>query len=108
MADIPKQLAKFETENQTRQSSIEEQLLEDDNRTRQKLAQKFVNFYFGILVLIIVGVPLYNYLMIINHQPSLVIALKDAILTYSAVIGSTFGLVVAYYFQSKTDHAKKP
>ena len=75
-----------------------------DDETRQKVAKMFVHYYFAILVLIIIGVPLYNYLMYKHaSSPGLVISIKDAILTYSAVAGPTFGLVVAYYFKSKPE-----
>ncbi|HSX31391.1 MAG TPA: hypothetical protein VLE99_05735 [Candidatus Saccharimonadales bacterium] len=75
-----------------------------DDATRQKVAKMFVHYYFWILILIIAGVPLYNYLMFKHAgSPGLIVSLKDAILTYSAVAGPTFGLVVAYYFKSKND-----
>ena len=72
-----------------------------DDETRQKVARMFVHYYFLIMVLIITGVPLYNFLMFKHaDSPSLIVSLKDAILTYSAVAGPTFGLVVAYYFKN--------
>lgn len=76
-----------------------------DDDMRQKLAKKFVNFYFIVLALIIVGIPVYNFLMFaLTHDTSLMISVKDALLTYSAVVGPTFGLVVAYYFKSKSNN----
>lgn len=75
-----------------------------DDETRQKVAKMFVHYYFSLFILIIIGVPVYNYLMYqVAHSPNLIISIKDAILTYSAVAGPTFGLVVAYYFKSKSD-----
>lgn len=73
-----------------------------DDDTRQEVARKFVRYYFLLLMLIIVGVPAYNavmYAMVGNND--LALSFKDAILTYSAVVGPTVGLVVAYYFKSK-------
>lgn len=77
---------------------------EKDDDTRQEVAKKFVNFYFWLLVLVLVGVPLYNSLMYVLHgNADLSISLKDTILTYSAVVGPTVGLVVAYYFKTHSD-----
>lgn len=73
-----------------------------DDDTRQEVARKFVKYYFVLLTLIIVGVPTYNAVMYgLAHNNDLAISLKDAILTYSAVVGPTVGLVVAYYFKTK-------
>lgn len=75
-----------------------------DDDTRQEVARKFVRYYFLLLMLIIIGVPAYNatmYGLVGNND--LAIPFKDAILTYSAVVGPTVGLVVAYYFKSKQD-----
>jgi len=76
---------------------------EKDDDTRQKVARKFVDFYFGILILIVIGVPFYNYLIFeYTGSTDLVLSFKDAILTYSAVVGPTVGLVVAYYFKNNS------
>lgn len=73
-----------------------------DDDTRQEVAKKFVIYYFRILILVIIGVPLYNVFSIRwTGNSNLVIDLKDAILTYSAVVGPTVGLVMAYYFESR-------
>lgn len=75
-----------------------------DDDTRQEVARKFVRYYFLLLMLIIIGVPAYNALMYsMVHSNDLGISLKDAILTYSAVVGPTVGLVVAYYFKTKQE-----
>lgn len=77
---------------------------EKDDDTRQEVARKFVRYYFLLLMLIIIGVPAYNatmYALVSNND--LAISFKDAILTYSAVVGPTVGLVVAYYFKSKQE-----
>lgn len=75
-----------------------------DADTRQDVAKKFVRYYFLLLTIIIVGIPFYNAVMYaLVHTNDLSISLKDSILTYSAVVGPTVGLVVAYYFKSKQD-----
>lgn len=78
--------------------------LEKDADTRQAVARKFVNYYFKILLLILLGIPVFNlFAYRVTGNTDLVIALKDMVLTYSAVVGPTLGLVVAYYFKSKGD-----
>lgn len=75
-----------------------------DDDTRQEVAKKFVKYYFLLLTLIIIGIPAYNAVMYaLSHTNDLGISLKDAILTYSAVVGPTVGLVVAYYFKTKQE-----
>lgn len=75
-----------------------------DDDTRQEVAKKFVKYYFLLLALIIIGIPAYNAGMYALAQTNdLAISLKDTILTYSAVVGPTVGLVVAYYFKSKQE-----
>lgn len=74
---------------------------EKDDDTRQEVARKFVRYYFGLLIGIILIVPIYNLgSYALFHDTALLIPFKDAILTYSAVVGPTFGLVVAYYFKT--------
>lgn len=72
-----------------------------DTETRQEVAKKFVKYYFFILLMILVVVPLYNYYCFKQFRNTdLLVPLKDMILTYSAVVGPTLGLVVAYYFKN--------
>lgn len=80
-------------------SSLKSQ--EKDDNTRQDVARKFVNYYFWILIGIAFLIPAYNLGMYaLFHDAALLIPFKDAILTYSAVVGPTFGLVIAYYFKT--------
>lgn len=87
------------------QSQASEQIIsgsQKDDDTRQEVAKKFVKYYFALLTLILIGVPAYNAVMYgLTGNADLAISLKDAILTYSAVVGPTVGLVVAYYFKTK-------
>ncbi len=100
------QLENVQESNQTTSNSSDERLKlsreEKDDDTRQQVAKKFVRYYFELLTLIIVGIPIYNILVFrLTGSSELTIPFKDAILTYSAVVGPTVGLVVAYYFESK-------
>ena len=76
-----------------------------DDDTRQKVARFFVRAYFVLLGLILISVPAYNWLVYRGTQDgALLLSLKDTVLTYSAVVGPTMGLVVAYYFENKNRH----
>lgn len=103
---FPKQYESYQEENEITASTTDAQLKlsgeEKDSETRQEVAKKFVRYYFELLTLIIVGVPVYNIVVFrLTSSSELAISFKDAILTYSAVVGPTVGLVVAYYFESK-------
>lgn len=75
-----------------------------DDQTRKEVALRFVKYYFLILILIVIGVPVYNLVVAANnYSDAIIIPLKDTVLTYSAVVGPTLGLVIAYYFKSKGD-----
>ncbi len=83
-----------------RQLSSQEK--EDD--TRQDVTKKFVKYYFWIMIALMIVTPLYNLATFwLFRNETLLIPFKDAILTYSAVVGPTFGLVVAYYFKTSRD-----
>ena len=82
--------------------SLTSQEKEDD--TRQDVTRKFVRYYFWIMITLMIVVPLYNLAAFwLFDNETLLIPFKDAILTYSAVVGPTFGLVVAYYFKTSKD-----
>jgi|GEM_PF-1250044 len=81
-----------------------ETLQQEDSSTRQQIARLFVGIYFGLLALLLIGIPIYNIVVIrITQNESLIIKLTDIVQTYSAVVGPTLGFVIAYYFKSKSD-----
>lgn len=97
------QILEESVEQKTTNYELENEREKSEYETRKEVALKFVKFYFLILIIIIVGVPLYNYAVSRGeYSEALIIPLKDTILTYSAVVGPTVGLVVAYYFKSKS------
>jgi len=100
-ADPTKKIAKIEQTNESLEETARYIANAGDDDTRQKIAKKFINYYFGIMILIIVGVPAYNFAMYNDNKPTVYVSIREAILTYSAVAGPTFGLVVAYYFKEK-------
>jgi hypothetical protein len=80
---------------------------EKDADTRQAVAKMCIIGYFAGLVVLIVGVPLYNYLAIARTDDQrLLLDFKDALITYQAVVGTLVGTVVAYYFKSKLDSSQ--
>lgn len=102
--DPTQRLKDLQRLNESQEQSAAQIAGTQDNATRQQLAKMFVYFYFGLLLLIIVGVPGYDYFVYkATHEAALVISIKDALLTYSGIMGSTFGMVVTYYFQSKSN-----
>jgi hypothetical protein len=105
MANDPAQRLKdLQKLSESQEQSATETATAQDTATRQTLAKMFVYFYFGLLFLILVGVPTYNYFIYkVTHDSALVISIKDALLTYSGILGPTFGMVITYYFQSKTN-----
>lgn len=77
---------------------------EKEDDTRHEVTRKFVKYYFWILIILMVTTPAYNIISFWLFQKNdLLIPFKDAILTYSAVVGPTFGLVVAYYFKTSRE-----
>lgn len=74
--------------------------------TRKKIAQRFVMAYFGLMGLLIIGVPIYNLVAfrVAGDQKILQIPLSDILQTYSAVVGPALGFVIAYYFKNKNDN----
>jgi hypothetical protein len=79
-----------------------------DDDTRQKVAMWCVVGYFAGLILVLTGVPMYNYAAYTrapDHR--LMLDLKDTLLAYQAVVGTLIGAVVAYYFKTKLDNKEK-
>lgn len=110
---MPRRNPTKQPEAQSAEDQIENQVLateiwttgrEKDDDTRQEVAKKFVKYYFLLLSLILIGIPAYNYFIYeLTSDNALMLPLKDIILTYSAVVGPTMGLVVAYYFKTTTE-----
>lgn len=83
---------------------IKEQFSEvqHDAKTRHELAGVFVICYFILFLIVLAGVPAYNFLVYarLNEAQELILPLKDILLAYSAIVGPTVGMVIAYYFKS--------
>lgn len=74
----------------------------EEGRTRQSLAKFFVYSFFVIMTLILICVPLYNYLIFTaTDSTELRLDLNDLLLTYSSVVGPILGFVIGYYFKSR-------
>lgn len=83
---------------------VKEALDREDSLTRQRIARQFVTIYFALLALLLIGIPIYNIVVIrVTQRADLIIQLTDIVQTYSAVVGPTLGFVIAYYFKSKSD-----
>lgn len=97
---LEKKFEELEDDKESQEQLAQDIIAIQESDMRSNMARKFVHYYFGIMSLIIIGVPVYNYLMSRADKAALAISIKDALLTYSAVVGPTIGLVVAYYFKS--------
>jgi hypothetical protein len=75
---------------------------EQEAATRHMLAMWCTIGYFSTLILILIGVPLYNY-WAAARRADLILSLKDTLLVYQAVVGTLVGAVVAYYFKTQLD-----
>ena len=77
-------------------------LKKHESHTRERIAYLFVRGYFLLFVLVIVGVPLYNFLTVRElKSQALAINLNDILLTFSSIVGSALGFVIGYYFKAK-------
>jgi hypothetical protein len=74
--------------------------------TRRKIAERFVLLYFALLIILTIGIPIYNLVAfrVGDQEQSLQLSLSDILQTYSAIVGPTLGFVIAYYFKSKNDN----
>lgn len=74
--------------------------IKQEGDTRTSIARSFVTGYFSLFAIIIVGIPVYNFLTVSQLGSSeLVVDLNDILLTFSSVIGSALGFVIGYYFK---------
>lgn len=99
----PADLKKMLQEVMEQQTSINPKFdpKQHKDKTRSAIALIFTWGYFGIILIGLVGVPVYNFLIIYflpqGQLPTL--DLKDVILTIGGILGSTFGFVLGYYFK---------
>jgi len=96
----------LEAQQQKQVEELKQPEIEPDIGTRQKIAKLFVVAYFGIMGLLIIGVPIYNLVSfkIAGEQKILQIPLGDILQTYSAIVGTSLGFVIAYYFKTKGEN----
>ena len=75
-----------------------------DGITRQEIAKLVTYLYFGILILVIVGIPVYNLVAFsVTNGDTYKFDLIDVLQGYQAVVGTLVGFVIAYYFKEKND-----
>ncbi len=72
--------------------------------TRDRMAKSFMRWYFGLLTLIMIGIPFYNLVArVVTGGDGYKVALLDIIQGYSSIVGPLFGFVIAYYFKNKNE-----
>lgn len=105
--DIRKEIRSLDEEARKQQKTDDLRFYVEpnDGNTRQKIARQFVLAYFGLLTILIVGIPIYNLISyrVAGPKSGLEISLTDIIQTYSAIVGPTLGFVIAYYFKTRND-----
>lgn len=69
------------------------------DKTRSKIAFVVVRFYFLILTVVLIGVPVYNFLLP-EEKINLLLDIKDILGLLSGIISAPFGFIVGYYFKS--------
>lgn len=89
-----KVLGELAQKTESRDTKFDPQKHKDE--TRSKIALTFTRTYFGLIALVIVGIPIYN---ILATSPDMALNLKDTLLVLSSIIGGPFGFVVGYYFK---------
>ena len=88
--------AQKDAQSLPQKTPVSDLITKNESEARNKIANQFVYGYFGILLIIFIGIPLYN---LIAPERSL-LSLAEILQGYSAVIGPLIGFVVAYYFKT--------
>lgn len=76
--------------------------IEHRDKTRSKVAFWFTIGYFALLGVTLVGAPMYNAVLMVHYgitDPSLLLPIKDVLLTIAGIVGGPIGFVVGYYFK---------
>jgi hypothetical protein len=69
------------------------------DETRSTIALTFTKWYFGLILMVLIGVPVYN-LFVEGEQ---ILNVEDVLSTLTAAIGVPFGFVVGYYFKGSEE-----
>lgn len=75
--------------------------------TQTKLATTFIRWYFAILVLILIYVPVYNWVAVTflikeGQDPTAqLLGVKDAFIMVSSAVGPMLAFVLGHYFKGK-------
>lgn len=82
---------------------VKQQIAKTEAETRKKLAIRFIFWYFMILLVILIGVPIYNGIVhqITPDNKPLILSVTALLQVYSSVVGPLAGFVIAYYFKNR-------
>lgn len=69
------------------------------DQTRSKIAVGFTIGFFSLLVVTLLGIPIYNVFV----EAEKVLSLKDTLVTIASIVGTPYGFVVGYYFKGKDE-----
>jgi len=97
---IKKSRAKLEEKIENSQNSQEKPYNKDEHRdkTRSWLARLFVWGYFGIIVILIIGIPTYN-IFVIRVDKTLVLDFENTYTSITSSIVGLLGFVLGFYFK---------
>jgi hypothetical protein len=83
---------------------LEQSSYAPDVNTRQRIARSFIKWYFVLLLIILVGIPIYNLIAFsVTNGDEYRLDLLDTIQGYSSIVGPLVGFVIGYYFKSTKD-----
>ena len=78
---------------------------EHKDKTRSKIALHFTRYFFGLIAIALVGIPIYN-LWVQNCEDCIknYLDIKETLLALSGIISAPFGFVVGYYFKGSEEN----
>ena len=98
VSDLNARLNKLSQKVEASDKSFDPQ--EHKDKTRSKIAFAFTVGYFALLATTLVGVPIYNMVVLkITGVADVALELQDILLAISGITSGPIGFVVGYYFK---------
>ncbi len=71
------------------------------DETRSAIALIFTRGFFGLMIGVLAGVPIYN--LLAHFAGSELLPIKDVLLAVSSTVNGALGFVIGHYFKSDND-----
>ena len=98
VSDLHAKLNKLSQKVEASDKSFDPQ--EHKDKTRSKIAFAFTVGYFSLLATTLIGVPVYNMIVLkIAGTSEVTLQLQDILLAISGITSGPIGFVVGYYFK---------